>query len=202
MSELPEEIRAEVIKELYRQAEELDWELLSSTEKKLQYRRWIDDPRIGGALRPFFDDHRIGTWIKDTPMKEYARAQEGFGAMARYVRSRFPSPEQLIARTLGERWSVVPDSVDDKPMHCLASDGQTQRYVCWGRPKTFRDLTWAALNQAVDTGTKPLIVVTLQDGLVVSDAEKERQTSIAEHCGIDIRYVHRHLRPKAAVDGR
>ncbi|WP_433330189.1 hypothetical protein [Spirillospora sp. CA-294931] len=182
-----------MIEELYRQADELDWELLSTTEKKLQYRKWIEDPRVGGVLRRFLDDHRIGTWIKDTPMKEYARAQDGFGSMAQYARSRFRGPEHLISRALGDAWTVVPNSVDEKPMHCLATDGEAERYVCWGRPKTFRDLAWAALNQAVAMPSRPLVIVTLQDGLVVSDAERRRQTSIAEHCRIEIKYIHRQL---------
>ncbi|GAA4094646.1 hypothetical protein [Actinomadura miaoliensis] len=193
MSELPEAIRDEVITELYRQADELDWELLTQTEKKLQYRKWIEDPRVGGVLRPFFDDHRMGTWIKDTPMKEYARAQEGLGSMAKYARSRFPGPENLIERTLGAAWSVVEGSVGEKPTHCLAERSGVQRYVCWGRPKTFRDLTWAAINKAVTMPTKPLIIVTLQDGIVASEAEKRLQVAIAEHCGIEIRYLHRQL---------
>lgn len=193
MSELPEAIRVEVIEELYRQADELDWELLSITEKKLQYRKWIEDSRVGGRLRTFFDDHRMGTWIKDTPMKEYARAQEGFGSMARYCKTRFPGPEYLIARALGETWTVVPNSVGEKPMHCLATEGQTKRYVCWGRPNTFRDLAWAAINKAVSMSTRPLIIVTLQDGLVVLEADKRLQSSIAEHCGLDIHHIHRQL---------
>ncbi|MEU8118649.1 hypothetical protein AB0C21_08050 [Spirillospora sp. NPDC049024] len=193
MSELPEAIRAEVIEELYRQADELDWELLSATEKKLQYRRWIEDPRIGGVLRSFLDDHRIGTWIKDTPMKEYARAQEGFGSMARYARSRFPGPDHLITQALGDTWKVIPGSVDDKPMHCLANNGATTRYACWGPPMKFRDLTWAALNAAISMPERPIIVVTLRDGLVISDVDRSFQIAIAKHCGVDIRHVHRKL---------
>ncbi|MEU5993872.1 hypothetical protein ABZ806_33285 [Spirillospora sp. NPDC047418] len=194
VSELPEAIRSEVITELYRQAAELDWELLSAGAKKLQYRRWIEDPRVGGRLRGFFDEHRMGTWIKDTPMKEYARAQEGFGSMATYARSQFPGPEHLIRTALGDDWEVREGSVNEKPMHCLASCGALERYVCWGRPNTFRDLTWAGINKAVSMQTRPLIIVTLQDGLIVSEAERAFQKKIAEHCNIDIQYVHRRLR--------
>jgi hypothetical protein len=96
LSEVPDVIRAEVITELYRQAAEIDWEVLSAGAKKLQYRRWVEDPRTGGHLREFWDDHRIGTWIKDTPMKEYTRVQEGFGPLAVHAATRYvPGPELL-----------------------------------------------------------------------------------------------------------
>jgi hypothetical protein len=193
MSELPDAIRAEVITELYQQASDLDWEILPVAQKKIQYRRWVEDPRVGGRLRGFFDDHRIGTWIKDTPMKEYTRAQEGFGSMAAYAVRRFPGPEHLIYIALGEDWKIQPGSLDEKPMHCTVVSDEAKRYICWGRPNTFRDLTWAALTSAVTTQTRPMIIVTLQDGLVVSAAERAFQRSIAEHCRVDIRHVHRRL---------
>ena len=194
MSELLEHVRAEVITELYRRAAELDWELLSASAKKLQYRKWVEDPRVGGRLHEFWDDHRIGTWIKDTPMKEYARAQEGFGPMAVYAATRYaPGPESLLRAALGDEWEIKRDSLDEKPMHCLAVRDATERYVCWGKPNTFRDLTWAALNKAVVMPDRPMIIVTLQDGIVASVAERSFQRSIAEHCEIDICYLQRRV---------
>lgn len=192
MSEVPDLIRGEVITELYRQAAELDWELLSASAKKLQYRKWIEDPVVGGRLHEFWDDHRIGTWIKDTSMKEYARAQEGFGRTAAFAATRYaPGPESLTQAALGQEWQVKPGSLDEKPMHCLAVSGDTERYVCWGRPGVFRDLTWAALSHAIIMPSSPIIIVTLHDGMAISVAERSLQQSIAEHCRIDIRYLQR-----------
>jgi hypothetical protein len=194
VSEVPDLIRSEVITELYRQAAELDWELLPASVKKLQYRKWVEDPRVGGRLHEFLDDHRIGTWIKDTPMKEYARAQEGFGTMAPFAVSRYvPGPEPLVKTTLGDHWEVKRGSLDEKPMHCLAVSEHTERYVCWGKPTAFRDLTWAALNKAIAMPTRPMIIVTLQDHLAVSVAERALQQSIADRCGIDICYAQRRI---------
>jgi hypothetical protein len=193
LSELPEPIREQVITELYRQADELDWEILPVTQKKTQYRKWIEDPRVGGVLKGFFDEHRMGTWIKDTPMKEYARAQEGFGSLAKYARSRFPGPNILIERALGSEWKMADGSLHEKPMNCLATDGNRDRYICWGRPNTFRDLVWAALNKAIAMTEKPLIIVTLQDGINLSQPEKALHKAIASHCGIDVKHIHREL---------
>lgn len=194
MSEVPDFIRGEVIAELYHQAAELDWELLSSSAKKLQYRKWVEDPRVGGRLREFWDDHRIGTWVKDTPMKEYARVQEGFGPMAMYAATRYvPGPKSLVLATLGEEWQIKSGSLDEKPMHCLAISGTIERYVCWGKPSVFRDLTWAALGKAITMSTRPMMIVTLQYGIVVAVAEQSFQQSIAERCGIDVRYLQRRV---------
>lgn len=194
MSEVPDHIRTDVVTELYRQAAELDWELLPISAKKLQYRRWVEDPRVGGRLRAFWDDHRIGTWIKDTPMKEYARVQEGFGPMAKYAASRYvPEPEPLVRAALGDRWAVKRGSLDEKPMHCVAVSGQAERYVCWGKPASFRDLTWAALDKAIEMPIRPMIIVTPQDENVLSVAERRFQQAIAEHCGIDICYLPRRV---------
>jgi hypothetical protein len=194
LSEVPGPIRGEVITELYRQAAELDWELLSLTEKKLQYRRWVEDPRVGGRLRAFWDDHRIGTWIKDTPMKEYARVQEGFGSMAIYAVSRYvPAPELLVQNAIGDEWALKRGSLDEKPMHCVATSRGRERYVCWGKPSTFRDLAWAALDRVIAMPIQPMIIVTPQEGQVVSVAERKFQQSIAEHCGIEICYLTRRV---------
>lgn len=194
MSEVPDLIRAEVITELYRQAVVLDWELLPASAKKLQYRRWIEDPLVGGRLRAFWDDHRIGTWIKDTPMKEYTRAQEGFGPTAIYAASRYvPGPEPLLQATLGLNWMIKHGSLDEKPMHCVAISSPSERYVCWGKPSAFRDLTWAALNQAIVMPVRPMIIVTPHEGQAVSAAERRFQQSVAEHCGIDLSYISRRI---------
>lgn len=194
MSELLEHVRAEVITELYRQAAEMDWELLSVGAKKLQYRKWVTDPRVGGRLREFWDDHRIGTWIKDTPMKEYARAQEGFGLMTVYAATRYvPGPESLVTEVLGDEWKIKQGSLDEKPMHCLAISDVAERYVCWGKPSVFRDLTWAALNKAITMPTSPMMIVTIQEGIALSFAERSFQQSIGEHCRIDVRYLERRL---------
>jgi hypothetical protein len=194
LSEVPDLIRGEVIAELYRQAAEMDWEVLSVGAKKLQYRKWVEDSRVGGRLHEFWDDHRIGTWIKDTPMKEYTRAQEGFGSMAAYAATRYvPGPESLVRAALGDEWVIKQGSLDEKPMHCLAVWHAAERYVCWGKPNTFRDLTWAALNKAIFMHARPMMIVTLQGGVAISVAERSFQQAIAEHCEIDIHYLQRRV---------
>jgi hypothetical protein len=193
LSELPEPIRVQVITELYGQADELDWDLLTSREKAKQYEVWIDDPKVGGVLTRFLEPGRARVWIKDVPMKEYARAREGIGSFAQFTESRFLGPDDLISRALGKNWHVIEGSVREKPMQCRATDGHAERYVFWGKPQTFRDLVWAGVNQAVATEETPLLIVTLQDGHQLQVSERNRQEAIARHCGLDIRHVRRSL---------
>lgn len=192
-SPVPKEVRDEVVRALYRQVEAMDWELLSPQQKSQQYARWIDDPAVGGRLTEFQSAEDARVWLKDGPMKEYARALDGVGLFAEFTTKRLSGPEELIRRALGEGWSIVPESQGEKPLHCVATDGSNTRYVCWGKPGTFRDLVWAAVNKAVEWADRPMIVVSLRDGQDVNGEERRRHERIAAHCGLDVRHIHRRL---------
>ncbi|MBR7833479.1 hypothetical protein KDL01_09395 [Actinospica durhamensis] len=191
MSRIPDNVRAEVIVELYRQADQLDWEMLSTREKTTQYQRWIDDPAVGGVLTKYLPAEEARVWIKDVPMKEFVRAQEGLNNFSQYVVRRFAGPEEIVKLALGQGWRVVPDSAGEKPAHCRATDGTTTRYLCWGKDNTMRDLVWAALNQAIDMKTTPLIIITYRSGHAVSKSDQQRHLEVARHCGIELKHIQR-----------
>lgn len=188
---LPEALRRRILLSMYRTADELDWEFLSNPGKTAQYRRWFDDPEIGGELRRFASDKDVRVWIKDVPMKEYARAQEGIGKFVPYVRRRFRGADEIVQFFCGPGWSVVPDSVEGKPNHCLATDGNVKRYICWGKAGVLKDLIWAALNEAIDSPTRPGIVITTRDGETLSKHARDRHVRLAKHCGVDLTHLHR-----------
>ncbi|MFI6334802.1 hypothetical protein [Streptomyces sp. NPDC050535] len=192
---LPESLREQLILEIYKQAEEMDWELMSNTHKTAQYRKWIEDECVGGVLLNFAPEKDVRVWIKDVPMKEYARSLEGIGGYVRFVSHRFRGAEEIVRVGLSNGWTVVADSVDEKPNHCYATNGHSKRYVCWGRPDRVSDLVWASLHIAVHDKERPMIVVTTRDGLDTSAAERTLQERIARHCGIDLRHLHRTLVP-------
>lgn len=194
---VPVEVRDEVVRELYRQVEEMNWELLSSHRKSQQYARWIDDPAIGGRLTAFQSAEDARVWLKDGPMKEFARALDGVGPFAEFTTRRLTGHDELLRRALGEEWEILPGSQGEKPLHCLATDATTTRYVCWGGSTTFRDLVWAAVNKAVESPERPLVIVTLRDGQDVNGEERRRQERVTRHCGIDLRHIHRRLVPRA-----
>lgn len=188
---VPQEIRESVLRELYRQADSLDWEDVPLRQKTKHYRQWVEDPSIGGKLADYYTAEGMRVWLKDGPLKEYARALENFGPFAKYANKRLSSPSEFVAEVLGRSWTVLSETMREKPMHCMITDGHEHRYVCWGRPRTFRDLLWAAVNNAVASASRPLIVVYLTDGKIVSDSQKSLHKSIAAHCGLDLAYVYR-----------
>lgn len=193
MSEIPVPpgIRESVLHELYRQADSLDWEDVPVRQKTAHYRSWVEDPAIGGKLADYYTSEGMRVWLKDGPLKEYARALENFGPFAKYAHKRLAPPDDFVTEVLGNSWAVLSETIREKPMHCLITDGHERRYVCWGRPRTFRDLLWAAVNKAVSSPSRPLSVVYLTDGKTVSDGQKSLHQKIATHCALDLSYVHR-----------
>jgi hypothetical protein len=190
---VPKDIRESVLRELYRQVESLDWEDITSREKTGYYARWVEDPAIGGELADYYTAEGMRVWLKDVPLKEYARALEDFGSYAKYTTKRLSPPSEFIPTVLGDAWAVLPGSIGEKPMHCLVTNGAQQRYVCWGKPSAFRDLLWAAVNKALGSTTRPMMVVYLREGKSLSPRQKHLHERIAEHCTLDLAYVHRRL---------
>ncbi|MFD3430709.1 hypothetical protein [Nocardia fluminea] len=188
-------IQVQVATELYQRAEDIDWDLLTDRERAAYYAKWVDDKKIGGVLAAYLPVGDIRVWIKDGPMKEYVRALEGIGAYATCATKRFPPHDTLVKQALGSSWDLVPKSVTEKPMHCMATDGERERYMCWGAPHTFKDLVWAALGQAVNSSETPLIIVTTRTGHPQSTQDKAFQKAIAERCGLRIAHLSRKLTP-------
>lgn len=189
--QLPASVRELLLLEIYRQANDLDWDFLSNGERTAQYRKWIEDPKVGGVLLAHGPEKDARVWIKDVPMKEYGRSQEGIGHYVRYAVNRFRGPEEVVLAAFGDGWSVEPGSVGEKPNHCRATNGEVTRYVCWGRPSTFRDLIWAALNEAIGAEQRPAIVVATRDGESIPTVERLRQIAVADHCAVNITHLHR-----------
>ncbi|ROP41046.1 hypothetical protein [Saccharothrix texasensis] len=190
---VPKEIKDSVIRELYRQVGALDWEGVSSRERTAYYTRWVEDEAIGGELADYYTAEGMRVWLKDGPLKEYARALENFGSYASYATKRLSPPDEFVAELLGDEWKIKDGTIKEKPMHCLVTDREQERYVCWGRPRTFRDLLWAAVSNAVTARSKPLIVVYVTDDREVEGRQKRQHELIAQHCSLDLAYVRRRL---------
>jgi hypothetical protein len=189
MSELPDTLRREVVAETYRQAGEMDWEGLTDKQRSVIYNRWLDDPDIGGQLTRFLSRERARVWLKDVPMKEYARARNGIGSYANLVTVRLPSPGQIARQVQSDRWNVVDGTIQEKPNRCLISDGHEERLMMWGPPKTLRDMVWAGINAVADNLPKPLLVVATPQGHVLDDGEKRRHIRLGQLAGLDVRHT-------------
>lgn len=197
--EIPKAVREAVVRELYLQVESLDWEAMSARDKTRQYARWIEDPAIGGELADWYTAEHIRVWLKDGPLKEYARALEGVGPFAEYTSKRLTDPAELVRRSLGDGWTIVSNTIREKPMHCHAVLSGARRYVCWGKPGTFRDLLWAAVNAAVAMSTRPMVVVTPREGQTIDPLLRRKHERLADHCSLDLAYVERRLVAKTTA---
>jgi hypothetical protein len=190
MSELESAFRRAIIAEVYRQAGEMDWDGLTDRQRSAVYDRWIDEPAIGGELTRFLPRERARVWLKDVPMKEYARARSGIGSLADLVTVRLPSPGQIARQVQGEHWDAVDGTIREKPNRCEITDGQDQRLMIWGPPKVLRDLVWAGINAVVDGHEPtPLIVVAAPRGDSAGQDEMRRHIRIGAIVGLEVRHT-------------
>lgn len=191
---VPTSVRDEVAKILYAEADALDWERLTPQFKTGQYNQWAEDPRIGGLLARFIPNP-IG-WIKEVPLKEYARALENMGRFASFTTLHYAAPGDFVGPTFGRQWEYVPDSLADKPAHCLATDGVTTRYICWGPPGQCKELLWAAVTAGLEQSGTPGIALSVRSDAEIDPSLQRKHKRIGERCGIEIKYVVRPLRQR------
>ncbi|MER6514509.1 hypothetical protein ABT158_47375 [Nonomuraea sp. NPDC001636] len=190
MSQLPEDLRRSVIIEVYRQAAELDWDGMTDRQRTSQYNRWLDEPKIGGELSRYLHRDKIRYWLKDVPMKEYARARSGIGNLSNLVSIRLPSPDQISKQVMGAEWSAVENSIREKPLRCHILSGQDKRLMIWGPPKTLRDLVWAGINAVVDgTEPQPILVIASPQGQELDPGEKRRHVLLGRVASLEVRHT-------------
>lgn len=188
VSDVPQELRHSVVTEAYRLADELDWSALTDRQRTAMYDRWLDLPAIGGQLTRFLTRERARVWLKDGPMKEYARARNGIGLFADFATSRLPTPGEMARRLLGQRWDSI-GPIQEKPLRCRVTNGQTDRLLIWGPPPTLRDLVWAGINAVVDQEPTPLLIVTIPFGQHFGDAEKRRHANLCQVAGLEVQHL-------------
>jgi hypothetical protein len=190
MSELEGAFRRAIVAEIYRQAGDMDWDGLTGKQRSAVYDRWLDDPSIGRELTRFLSRERARVWLKDVPMKEYARARSGIGSFADLVTVRLPGPEQIARQVPGESWHAVEGTVREKPNRCLISDGRGERLMIWGPPRILKDMIWAGIIAVADgREPTPLIVVASPRGESVSQSEMTRHTKISQNAGLELRHT-------------
>ena len=191
MSKVPAEVRAEVIRHLYADAERLDWENLGVREKSRQYWNWLEDEAVGGKLLRFIPSQvSVRVWMKDGPMKEYSRAVLGVGPNASYVEHPRCTPESVVAAALGADWTVVPDSIEVKPARCWARSAEGKAMVIWGKGEDFKYLVFAALELLVAGGGAASIAIVEASANPTGRAERKRMDAIADRCGARLRFIN------------
>lgn len=187
MARVPDEVRGEIARRVYRQAARLDWPTMAQEEKGRWYDRWANDPEIGGLLFGYVTPDRIRLWLKDGPLKAYTQATAGVGPYAKYAPQVGTSPANAVRAALGPGWSPDEGTVEVKPLRVVAirdTDGIRHRVV-YGPAQNFKDLLWAALVDSDDDG-HPVTILVLENAGAVPTAEREVHKSLASRCHVNV----------------
>lgn len=161
MLRLPDEVRGQALTYAYGVFDRIRWEQVSPGGRGAVYDDLVADARFSEPLRPFLTPPQMRVWLKDSAAKEYPRALEGIGTTARFAKRRYPGPDVIIRATLGDDWTVVSDSVEQKPMRCRAHSRSGQEAtIAWGPFRSLRDLHWAATGARVDGNERVALVIT------------------------------------------
>lgn len=186
---VPRDQVGSIVKALYAAADRLDWEHLPLNARTAQYDDWVGEPEIGGVLAKYMSTENARSWIKDGPMKEYARARLGAGRYAKFGSVSGPTAAQLVAHALGTGAEIVADSEGVKPSHCLAAVGDEVTYVAWGTGQNLRHLVWAAINHLAGKPDHKACVLILESlEHPAPQADKTRHARIAKRCSLDFKY--------------
>lgn len=184
---VPGDKRAEVIKALYADAARVEWEFLPINQRTAQYDKWVVAPEIGGVLTDYMSAETARSWIKDGPMKEYSRAQQGVGRYSKFGSKAAVEPTQMVARALGPEATVVDGTFGVKPLHCVGISAERETYVTWGEAKNFRYLVWACLAYlASNPSAAAHVIVTETMADPTTASEKAQHAAVADRCGIGL----------------
>lgn len=191
MATVPSSVRQAVIQALYERFDALRWEQLSNSERSVEYARFIENPKVGGALDRYMSAGDIRVWIKDGPAKEYRRALQGVGSYARFTTRRTPGPDEVVKSALGEEWSADVNSLAEKPMRCWARHPeQMGRFLIWGDASSLKELIWhAVLFRTEHSESVPTIVITKPSAAPVNVETWNQVREAAEVVGAEVAQV-------------
>lgn len=186
MIRLPDDVKDEALAYTYAEFDRRKWEQVASSERGAVFDELVADEEFCKLLRPYCTPAQMRVWLKDSAAKEYPRALEGIGPTARYTKRGYPGPGIIVAATLGTDWSVVPDSIEQKPMRCRAVSmaGEEAEFV-WGPHRVLRDLHWAASAARVEGEERIAVVITRPTMTSLAEAEWERVQSLCALIGAE-----------------
>lgn len=197
---IPREVETKVVSRLYADAVSLDWPTLTSPEHSARYAKWVADPEIGGRLREYLSEGDVRLWIKDGPMKELSRAMSGVGRFASLIPGADTIPDRLVRKALDDDWSLIPGSVQGKPLRLVArqvsaaegshqDDDTPEMVLTWGQAADLKHLIWAALVASAQGDTRTWVLCVLETFTTPTPAnEMAAHLKLAERC--DLKVLH------------
>lgn len=164
---LPEAVRTQVRERVWAEAESMDWEALSPTDKVRQYEHWTAAAHVGGILVRYMDRAKVRGYIKDSVMKPFARARNA------------DTDRPLRALRVPEGTPVVAEW--ERPHGLALGDG---RVICWGRAEEWKHVLLALHERTFGVaGRKPFGAVLV--GAAGQYAEAGTRT-LVEHAAIKL----------------
>ena len=107
-------------------ADEINWNLLSASDKGRYYRNWTSDPAIGGVVSRYMEAGAVRTYIKDAVMKVYSRDRQA-DVRGALTRLGFAADAKITRTYI-------------KPHGVKLADG---KIVCWGPSKGWKVILMA-----------------------------------------------------------
>ena len=178
-----------VIKALYASADNSYWSQLGPQDRSEQYDQWVEDPEIGGVLTRYMTPEAARSWLKDGPMKEYARSLRGEGRYAQFGRQGGTSVEEIVHYALGSHYEVVEGTRRVKPSRCAADDGNGEQLVVWGDAKNFKNLQWSALRDSLELGVPGTVVVLEPPGSPTDPGTALLFERVSSRCGLKVIFM-------------
>lgn len=176
---VPKDLANTLLSRVSEEAERVDWDHLPQASKTEQLARWVDDPQIGGVLRPLVGgDAETRMWLKEVALKRRARAKQ-------------PDSEAVVAQLFKAPWEILDGSTGTKPHHTLVNAGGRRCYVCWGPRANAKHLFWAALNAREDDRGLSEAWVVIVDTIASRTPNdwRVRLTALADRCDIKIDWM-------------
>src|SRR5688572_8379811 len=121
-------VREQLVARISEEADKAGWDHLPQVDKTARLGQWVDDPAVGGVLRPLVGgDGDVRVWIKEVALKTRSRRRQ-------------PIAEQVIDALFHGAATVESGSFGIKPHHCVVLVDDSRRYICWGSDSNARNL--------------------------------------------------------------
>lgn len=190
MTRIPPDVEAKVVRRLYEDAARLDWGHLTPQQRSNQYRSWVDDVEVGGKLAEYLSTDAARVWIKDGPMKEWARSTSGIGKYAAYIDGASEIPARLVTKALGSDWTADLASVQVKPLRMAVRRAEEEAVLTWAPASDLKHMVWAALSAQAEGDHRPwTLCVTSTFVKPLPANEKQAQLRLAARCGLPLVHV-------------
>jgi hypothetical protein len=176
---VPEHVREEILGLIAKEANDADWDHLPQADKTSRLSQWVDDPRVGGVLRPLLDsDGAVRLWLKDVALKRRSRQLQ-------------PDAGLVVSRVFRNGSRPAADSIGIKPPHCLVESESGLLYVCWGPQTNAKNLFWAALNAPAERpDLRETHVIIVDRGASRTPPDRRlRLETLAGRCGVRIAWL-------------